>query len=346
MSDRNPDLLAPSSSAQPQGRASGSHQWTTYTGVTISPPEEILPPRAAVRKRRCCPGSREKRPRLRRGDAAPDLYTYYSVAMTQALDWSIAMDTDSYETIAVSGRHRRRDAEAASGRAPEHADAWGQGMTETIAGEIRRWRQRRSISAQQLSDRCAVLGHPVPRNVIANLESRRRNAITVPELIIIAMALNVPPVLLIYPLGADSAVDVAPEQGMTPWGAMRWFAAEKRPSGGMLGGKGQLEIADAMREWEDAYAIIVLYRRHDILIRRYRFMRDDIMAELRRLAEPSTADHDERSRRDMQSRADYLAREMVKAIDALRRHRAQLSDLGYALPPVPPDIDLGDGAIP
>ena len=211
---------------------------------------------------------------------------------------------------------------------------------EVVARELRTWRDRRNISAQQLAERCSELGYAIPRNVIANIESGRRNAITVPELIILAMALNVPPILLVYPVGVDYLVEIAPDKEIAPWFATRWFMADARPPAELLGGRPDLDIATGMREWEQAATVIPMYRRHDSLIRRYRFVRDDTMAELRRLAEPRPPEQGEATKAELQSRTDMLARDVAKAAEALYRHRETIRELGYRLPDLPSDISL------
>ena len=61
-------------------------------------------------------------------------------------------------------------------------------------------------SAQWLSDRTAELGFRVSRSVITDLENGRRKYIAVHELVLLAQALDVPPLHLLY--GEDDAYDV------------------------------------------------------------------------------------------------------------------------------------------
>lgn len=51
---------------------------------------------------------------------------------------------------------------------------WADHVMATVANEVKRRRKEIGWSAQQLSDRCKDIGHPIPRNVIANMESGRR----------------------------------------------------------------------------------------------------------------------------------------------------------------------------
>lgn len=249
--------------------------------------------------------------------------------MTQSSGWRANSNTDSYYVLAKRGRHQL----------DEDAAGWPERVMESIAQEIRAWRDRREISGKELAARCAELGFPIARNVIANIESGRRSGISVPELIVIAMALNVPPILLIYPIGRDKLVEIGPEHEIAPWFAVKWFIADNRPPAELLGGRAEMDTADAMREWEEAAAVFTAYRRHDSLVRRYRYVRDDMMAEIRRMAEPSPPEREDAAGLT-QARVDLLAKDLVRAADAVRRHRQHMRDDGYVLPELPPDVDL------
>lgn len=104
--------------------------------------------------------------------------------------------------------------------------AWPRGLTATIAAEIQRFRGQRKMSAQQLADATADLGHPVPRSVIANLESGRRDTVSVAELLVLARALEVPPLLLIFPLGRERMTEVLPGMVEDTWAGAQWFTGE------------------------------------------------------------------------------------------------------------------------
>ena len=96
-----------------------------------------------------------------------------------------------------------------------------------IAREVRRYRegqgQRPRMSAQQLADRTEELGMPIPRSVLANLESGRRETVSVAEVLVLAAALNVAPVELICPVGFDKETEMLPGRAMDQLAARRWF---------------------------------------------------------------------------------------------------------------------------
>lgn len=82
---------------------------------------------------------------------------------------------------------------------------------------------RRGRSAVWLSERTAELGYKVSSTVIAKLDSGHRGSVlSVAELLILAAALDVPPILLLYPGLPDEAVEVIPGETVTSWDAHKW----------------------------------------------------------------------------------------------------------------------------
>jgi hypothetical protein len=117
------------------------------------------------------------------------------------------------------------------------------------------------MSAQQLADATARLGYAVPRSVIANLENRRRDSIGIPELLVLARALEVPPLALLFPLGRERTVEALPGTPAVPWNAARWFTGEGLPHPGL---RDWNEMSEADRSlWEDSS--VALFREDDKL---------------------------------------------------------------------------------
>ncbi|MFJ3909558.1 transcriptional regulator [Streptomyces vinaceus] len=80
-------------------------------------------------------------------------------------------------------------------------------------------------SAQDLADRCDQIGFPIPRNVIANMESGRRAVLPLVEVMVLAEALYTHPLRLIYPVGYVEEVQQLPlTYPVDTAKAMRWFA--------------------------------------------------------------------------------------------------------------------------
>lgn len=110
---------------------------------------------------------------------------------------------------------------------PDMPDApdWAARLTQSVAQEVRRNRERRGMSAQQLSDACGKLGLPIHRAVISNFENGRRG-LGIGELMVIAKALDVAPIFLLFPVGFVESIEVLPGEKVTPVEALRWFAAD------------------------------------------------------------------------------------------------------------------------
>ena len=93
-----------------------------------------------------------------------------------------------------------------------------------MAQEVRRLREPRS--AQWLSDRTRKLGYCVTRSVIADLENGRRRYVTTAELCVLAWALKVPPIQLLYPDLPDGTVEIVPDVDKPSIEAVMWFSGE------------------------------------------------------------------------------------------------------------------------
>ncbi|MFG2213058.1 helix-turn-helix domain-containing protein [Streptomyces sp. NPDC048638] len=109
---------------------------------------------------------------------------------------------------------------------------WADQVMATVAAEVRRRRKELRWSAQDLADKCEEIGHPIPRNVIANMESGRRSNLPLVDVMVLAEALNTPPICLIYPVGYVDDVQRLPLQHPTSTlNALSWFTGENTALG-------------------------------------------------------------------------------------------------------------------
>ncbi|GCD44701.1 helix-turn-helix domain-containing protein [Streptomyces paromomycinus] len=109
---------------------------------------------------------------------------------------------------------------------------WADRVKANVAGEVRRRRKEMGWSAQDLADRCEQLGHPIPRNVIANMESGRRANLPLVDVMVLATALRTYPICLIFPVGYVDRTQELPFQDLVPtWDALRRFTGEQELSG-------------------------------------------------------------------------------------------------------------------
>src|SRR5947209_3072743 len=109
-------------------------------------------------------------------------------------------------------------------------DTWEQQLTRSVAEAIKHWRKERGMTAKDIESATERLGHRIPKTVIVNLENDRRGSISLAELLVIAAALDVPPVLLIAPLGRVERVEPLPGVELSPWETRGWIHGAFAPS--------------------------------------------------------------------------------------------------------------------
>lgn len=104
---------------------------------------------------------------------------------------------------------------------------WADTVTATVAAQVRSYRTEKGLSLQGLAQRCTNLGYPTIRTTLANLEAHKRKSVTIHEILVLAMALEVPPVVLLFPNLANGQVEILPGVTATSWDALKWFSGEE-----------------------------------------------------------------------------------------------------------------------
>ena len=99
-----------------------------------------------------------------------------------------------------------------------------EGVHRRIVAAIKSARGNRS--AQWLADETERLGYPISRAAIANYESGRKKGLDIAELLVLAAALRIPPLTLLFPQLPDGPVEVLPSYETTSWDAATWFSGE------------------------------------------------------------------------------------------------------------------------
>jgi hypothetical protein len=235
------------------------------------------------------------------------------------------------------------------------------------------------MSTQKLADCTAELGMPIPRSVLANLESGRRDTVSVAEVLILAAALNVAPIELICPVGFDKQTEMLPGREMDPLRAMHWFTGQLKLE--------LTEAATTLRQpgtAEQTSAYLAEY--HDELINRLRVQEAEAaraaadaagayaaleiagseLAMAAAAAAAAEATGDTADADLARTRADAEAAQAAAALKAtqvneearyrmmalsewrdfirepLRRTREEMRGRGMLLPDLPPDIELGE----
>ncbi|MFE2106575.1 helix-turn-helix domain-containing protein [Kitasatospora sp. NPDC059463] len=103
---------------------------------------------------------------------------------------------------------------------------WQAGVTGRVAEAVRRFREERGMSAQDVAAACAKLGYPIARSIIANLENGRRSGIDVAEVLVLAQVLDVPPVALLVPVGETGEIEILPGRMYSTGEALQWICGE------------------------------------------------------------------------------------------------------------------------
>lgn len=134
-------------------------------------------------------------------------------------------------------------------------------VAERVGKQVARAREGvggRRMTAQALANRTAELGHALDRSVIAKLEKGFRQTITIADLLVLARALDVPPVTLLFPLD-EPEVELLPGEQRGVWPSLLWLAGEApypEPTA---------EYVEPQR-WDPPPAL-GLFRQHDQLVR-------------------------------------------------------------------------------
>jgi transcriptional regulator with XRE-family HTH domain len=112
------------------------------------------------------------------------------------------------------------------------AKAWQLELAKRVGAAVKDRRTSLKMTAQQLAERTKGLGYPVTRVAISKMESNSRaGKLDIAELLILAAALEVPPVVLLFPEIPDGKVRLFPEVTIDSDGAVRWFSGLNLPFG-------------------------------------------------------------------------------------------------------------------
>lgn len=204
---------------------------------------------------------------------------------------------------------------------------------------------------------------PIPRNVLANLESGRRDTITVAEVLVLAAALNVAPMELICPVGYDDEIELLPGRQTNPLTGSRWIDGEltldltgpepvfREPRTGDQSSirlaEEHAELLDQVRvhEAEVARCVRDLDVAETAVAMAKAELEDatahgeaaafiaEITAEVARRRETAS-----RARSQLAYRTELMEDHREAAARTLRYNRAEMGRRGMRLPPLPPPL--------
>jgi transcriptional regulator with XRE-family HTH domain len=202
-------------------------------------------------------------------------------------------------------------------------EAWTDGVANAIGRRITRYRRRRGLTVQQLSDAMTEAGVSLKRPVLSNLENGYRRTVTVAEVLALASVLRVSPLLLIVPIGEEPDFEILPGVKTATWAAAEWVTGEGPP----LTGNGD-EL------WRKNVDLLTLYRQHTRVVAEHK-------AEQQEARRGFVGDNDEEVTR-MLGRSVTRRRELEENLRLIRRSIRERGDIPPELPPEWPDLDRED----
>lgn len=105
------------------------------------------------------------------------------------------------------------------------AKKWELDLSERVGRAVSIRRKALGMTAMEVADKTAGLGYPITRQAVAKIENNNRaGKVDVAELIVLAAALDVSPLQLLYPDLVDGPVEVLPGYEVTSLRAADWFA--------------------------------------------------------------------------------------------------------------------------
>lgn len=103
---------------------------------------------------------------------------------------------------------------------------WDAELARRVGQAVKRLREsaQPKMSAAKLAERTTECGYPLSKAQISDLELGRKKTVTVPELISLAVALELSPAELLYPDLPNGTVEAWPGVEMTNIEAAQWFS--------------------------------------------------------------------------------------------------------------------------
>ncbi|MFJ7281078.1 helix-turn-helix domain-containing protein [Kitasatospora sp. NPDC098663] len=196
---------------------------------------------------------------------------------------------------------------------------WTTALATATGAAIRSRRKSLGLSADALGKRCADLGVAINRQVISRMEAGQRE-LSQGEVLVLARALEMPPVALIVPLDQEPTVHATPTLELPTAEALVWVTGEEPSDAG-----------------SQPQAVLLALRRHNRLVRTT-MLSTGQAEERRRDAQLADPDDYQRVNEAAKQLEDVAHRDRVDVLAA----RRQLREMGAFPPPLPPTIAFVD----
>ena len=91
-------------------------------------------------------------------------------------------------------------------------EAWQRALTDQVVGNVLHYRDDRGLSNDQLRARLATLGWELTKDSLASVlsGSSKRKIMPLGDVFLFALALNVPPIALVFPIHTNTPVAIGP----------------------------------------------------------------------------------------------------------------------------------------
>lgn len=205
------------------------------------------------------------------------------------------------------------------------SEHWPGVFTARVVQAMREARRAGGLTMGDLAQGCADRGHPeITEQTIKNLETGRRASMTIADFVVLADALGVPPVTLLFPLGIDATVEVVPGREVSTWDALAWFTGETPTAQPAPQGTAR-ELLDLFRSHGDLVAAATA---------------STALAKERRREASTTLDRTRRTAL-LERAAGYEEHAFEDCTD-LRAFRTRMRERDLVPPALPPDLAFVD----
>ncbi|ODR01606.1 hypothetical protein BHQ21_23360 [Mycobacterium sherrisii] len=107
------------------------------------------------------------------------------------------------------------------------AKAWQESLSKRVGDAVLLRRKALGMTAESLAERARGLGYPISRVAVTKIEGNKRaGKLDVAELLVLAVALEIPPALLLFPGWPDGTVDAVPGNDVPVQTARGWLCGD------------------------------------------------------------------------------------------------------------------------
>ncbi|MCW2960260.1 MAG: hypothetical protein JWM90_647 [Thermoleophilia bacterium] len=197
-------------------------------------------------------------------------------------------------------------------------------LAEHLGANVRQLRKDRGLSLAEVSARMTTSGVPLSLNGLSKVELGNRE-LNLDELVALAAALGVPPLVVLFPLGRQREVALLPGMAVGTWAAAKWFAGEAALPGS----------DESLDEAPTTY-----FREQDRLIaecRAWRGKAAEVRTRLGGKGWQTETDRPDLALVQLQE-AEWLEQALRTSEDQLRRHRSNMRKANLDPGELPPEL--------